>query len=374
LSSLQQRHGLSMARLADRCFDEFWDIGDSELLGRYVPDLDNLRAALHRTRDEPPTFARLASGLLPLLRRLSLMREAFSLAQEASALPEQTLQRDTLARLRLAIALVTYKHDDALRALELLRQTGDDRGVCLALHAIVHQKSLDKEEIAAACEEVRRLRQDNWTLKRQALGLSTEGWTALRCGNLTQAVDLYRKAIRYSDAAGADDAGTALRMQQYHVTIASGDLEAASKDAEDVLARCHALKNAYRLTCTQAAIVHLRLALGRIDSARELTAEFASFDRALGWPHACDIADALALLAASCDRVEDGARLAGFADKVNLERRGDASDQASEISRSRVEQLLQKQLAADRLLALKEEGKDLDIDQAVALALESKIA
>jgi len=156
--------------------------------------------------------------------------------------------------------------------------------------------------------------------------------------------------------------------------IASGDLDAANKHAEDVLLRCHALKNAYRLTCTQAAIVHLRLARGRIESARELTAEFASFDRALGWPHACDIADALALLAASCDRVEDGARLAGFADKVNLQRRGDASDEASEISRRRVEQMLQKRLATDRLSALKEEGEHLDIDQAVALALQSKTA
>jgi hypothetical protein len=85
-----------------------------------------------------------------------------------------------------------------------------------------------------------------------------------------------------------------------------------------------------------------------------------------------EIADALSLLAALCDRFEDAARLAGFADRVNKERGSDARDDASEMSRQRVGRILQQRVAADRLPMLKEQGGSLDIDRAVALALQAE--
>jgi predicted ATPase len=372
LDTVQHSHGRAMARRADQCFEDFWDLGDAELLGRYVPDLDNLRAALHRAGNEPEIFGRLAAGLLLLLRRLSLTREASALSQDAIALPPQALQAATLARLWQSIAFITYWRDAALRAIDQFRQLGDERGVYLALYPLVHQIHPTNEEMAAAAQESRRLRSADWSAKRQAIGVATEGWAARQCGDPAQASRLFAEAIGLCDAAGADDFGTAFRMQQFGVTIRAGDLDAAGEQIEQVLTRCRTLKNAYRLTCTQASLVNVRLAQGRLDSARAVATEFASFDRTLGWPHVCEIADALSLLAALCDRFEDAARLAGFADRVNKERGSDARDDASEMSRQRVGRILQQRVAADRLPMLKEQGGSLDIDRAVALALQAE--
>jgi hypothetical protein len=226
--------------------------------------------------------------------------------------------------------------------------------------------------MATAAEESRRLRRADWPPKLQAMGVCTEAWVALRSGALARAGALFREAIGLCDAAGADDLGTAFRMQQFSVTIISGDIDGAAAQIEAVLARCRTLKNAYRLTCTQAYLVNVRLAQGRLESARAVATEFASFDRTLGWPHVCEIADALSLLAALCDRFDDAARLAGFADRVNKERGSDARDDASEMSRQRVGRILQQRVAADRLPMLKEQGGSLDIDRAVALALQAE--
>ena len=374
LQPLQQRHSLAIAHLANQCFDDFWNLGDTELLGRYVPDLDNLRAALHHAGDDPNLFARLAAGLLLLLRRLSLTRESLALSKDANALPEQDIEPALRARLWLASAIVTHQRDFARRSIELCRSLGDDRGLYLALNPLVHDPNPIQDEITAAAKESHRLRRADWSLKLQALGLGTEAWVALRSGELERASTLFREAIGLCDTAGADDLGTAYRMQQFCVTIATGDIDGAAAQIEAVLARCRTLQNAYRLTCTQAYLVNVRLAQGQLAAARAIATEFASYDRALGWPHVSEIVDALSLVAALSDRLDDAARLAGFADKVHQARDSDDRDGATKLSYSRVEALLRERLAADRMSLLKQEGRKLDIDQAVVLALRTEPA
>ena len=110
----------------------------------------------------------------------------------------------------------------------------------------------------------------------------------------------------------------------------------------------------------------------RRTEARRIAAEFAALDRGLGWVHAGDGVDGFALLAALDGRIADAAMLIGFSEAYFTDGKTMARDAICEAAHARASARVSGGLTQSELAELRARGAHLNIDEAAALALESR--
>lgn len=104
------------------------------------------------------------------------------------------------------------------------------------------------------------------------------------------------------------------------------------------------------------------------EASRAVALEFATLDCSLGWPHCCDAADAFAPIAALEGRLEDAARLMGYAQRVHQS--GQITRDANSVRAcGTVEALVRYGVEPARRKVLGQEGESLRPDCAARIAL-----
>ncbi len=168
-TSAASQHGAYFAALASQAYHEFDSRLPEEWLERLSPDLDNFRAALERALQgagDRRAGAQMAADCGPIFMRLDLLAEGLQWCERArtvSGLPAQTAGRmeyvasmmhNNLGENHEALA-------SAQRAVALLEQTADERGLIRALSQVAQQLARAQrfeEARAPAAEAIRRAR------------------------------------------------------------------------------------------------------------------------------------------------------------------------------------------------------------------------
>jgi predicted ATPase len=168
-ASAAAQHGAYFAALASQAYHEF----DSQLppgwLERLSPDLDNFRAALEWALQGPGdrrVGAQTAADCGPTFMRLDLLAEGLQWCERARAVTG--LAPGTAGRIEYVASMMHNNLGEnrealacAQRAVALLEQTADERGLVRALSQIAQQLSRAQrfeEARAPAAEAIRRAR------------------------------------------------------------------------------------------------------------------------------------------------------------------------------------------------------------------------
>jgi hypothetical protein len=316
--AMRWRHSRLMGALLDSAYADFWMLGDEAYVARYRSELDNFRAAMEWSRErEPEAFIAMTASIVPLLRHLSLIREAFALVDDARRLAT-TAAPLLQVRVRFAqsTAMLTYRLDDARRAVELSRELDDSQALCVALGRLAQSPTLPAEELPVTIDELRRLHDPNWPPKVRVLTGCAELDHQLRTGCYEDALCGLTGRLDLCRAGGFTDALIAQRMSGFLLLFCVGKIDDAVAEALSLVEHCAELDKHYRLAWNMAYAFTMMLmqARDRRGEAHRTACRFVTLDRDLGWIHAGDCADGLALLAARDGRMQDAAALIGFAD------------------------------------------------------------
>jgi hypothetical protein len=356
----------------DGTWCDYWTTGDDAFVQRYGPELDNVRAAMEWARDrEPSWYVAMTAGSIPLLRHLSLIREGVESLAVAASLVDDAMPLAVRARLAMSQAMLGGGRGAAERSVELHRELGDAFGLYLSAYWMASRNDVDEATIEAMVDIKRRLEDPRWPAKVLSIGRGVEEELLYQRGRYAEAVASLDVRVALCEAAGLHDGATSALMFRSIATFGAGDPTGALAQSKQILARCAALGNHYRLACEQAYAFTLTLlvdATSRLDEADRLSRTFADLDRRLGWAHIADAADGWSLLAGLGGSIDAAARLAGFADHAH--RSGElARDPIATAARDRAAELLAAGLAAERRAELEREGRSLMPDAAAALAL-----
>jgi len=168
-ASAAAQHGAYFAAVASQAYHEF----DSQLpqgwLQRLSPDLNNFRAALEwalQDSGDRPMGAQAAADCGPIFMRLDLLAEGLQWCERARAVTG--LSPETAGRVEYVASMMHNNLGEnrealacAQRAVELLRQTRDKRGLIRALSQVAQQLARAQrfeEARAPAAEAIRHAR------------------------------------------------------------------------------------------------------------------------------------------------------------------------------------------------------------------------
>jgi predicted ATPase/DNA-binding winged helix-turn-helix (wHTH) protein len=368
--AMRLRHARLMVELMDSAYDDFWVLGDEAYVERYRPELENFRAAMEWARErEPETYVAMAASIVPLLRHLSLIREAFEVIDNARRLVTADVLLHTRARFAQSTAMLTSRLDDARRALELSREAGDPLLLCFALGRLAQLPTLPAEEQPVVLDEMRRLEETKWPPKVRVFAeCAALGWQ-LRTGCYEDAWSGLTRRLAVCKDGGFTDAMTTQRMNGVIVLFCLGRTDDAITEALSVIDDCRRLDKPYRQAAMMANVFTIMLIQERerLVEAHRIASDFATLERGLGWVHAGDAVDGFALLAAVGGRLQDAAALLAFADTCFDE--SAARDPIAEAAHSRVLTLVEQALPVGSIATSRARGTQLTIDEAAALAL-----
>lgn len=350
-----------------------------EQVGRMFPELDNLRAAL-RWADadgaDPPLAIALvgaAGAGRGFLGSAGIQWEGQTWCKSLRpkvdpAVPAAHAARFWLTCAELGVAgSLDEAVRDAQRAVDLFRAAHDRLGTYFALHALCYTSlsSGRRAQARQTLDAAQRLLDPAWPPRIRATFENLAALCFMESGESTRARAHLEEYLRLSRQLGSTlDAETALALL-VDLDVQTGYVDRAAEAARVLLAdRGLVVDFDDGLTHRDAATA-LMLA-GALDEAEAAYRAALPLARRAHGTSAFVLDDAAALLARR-GRLEDAARIAGYADRVSVER----SRNARAVGRQLREQLLaqlQAALPAGRLEQLFEEGRRLTDEQACALA------
>ncbi len=372
---LQKRHAGCLSSILAGSVGDWASMGDDAWIDRYGWLIADLRTALGWCFGPDGDVRQgvvIVGHSCVLWHMLNLDGEGRRWAERAATVLDPDMPDDDAARLWFAIGYLTGPRspDRAIRALqkaaELFRRSDkpDERGSVLAM---LGQGLCLSGQIAAAAEALTEARtllnrsKDKRHLGNCAMAfaiiLATKGaWATAR-----QEQEL---ALSLLEAAGARRRVVTALGHFANIMWAEGAIAAAIETNRDFLALTR--REGYRRQIGRAGgnLVGMPTEQGNLDEAILAAREAVPFcreDEYIDW-----LFTHLALLAAKRGRLEDAARLWGYADRgPNLAGRQVNERRAIETLAA----LLLDELDPDRLETLRLEGGYLDEDHAVALAL-----
>lgn len=372
------RHARYFVDRFTRACTDWLRLSDAEWDAAYVPEIDDVRAALEWSLGndaDPELVAALAGASGPLWTTLSLHAEAVRRLCGAAALIDANTPKTDEARLRLWLAIV-LEHSEpehalasAERAAALYAELGDDEAL---LHSQIRvarvltgMSRLDRASSVLA---------EAWPLlgrielpKLGGLYHSTSGFLALLRGEPLEARAAYERALRLFREAGNERGSIACVGSYANVCWAMGDLDAANASFREAVTMARGPSPGMK-GLLGFALGHLAAVLterGDIAAALEAAREGVPMLAETG--NAWRLTDHLALLAALAGRIDAAARVAGFADASFGARQPRESNEAR--ARERLGRLLGEKLAPAAREQLLAEGAALSEEEACRLAL-----
>ncbi len=379
LDAMKRRHAQYFRNLFENAPDDWLRVADADWHALYLPELDNVRAALEwalGAGGDPTLAVALAGRSQVLWGRSSLWSEGRQrLAAASGQVGDKTPHLDE-ARLGYGLGMLwlTSAPPQALAALErsveLFRRLGDEIGIGNALLGLgLVCTFMGRFEQAAPffAEAFPFLQRAGL---RRPLARYFEGYAflAMLTGDLVSARTHFEKALTLYRAAGAEAMAIAVLLNLADMTWALGDLDAALARFREAIALTRKVPGlpkdmlGFGLTNLAGVLVE------RGDLAEALTAarEGLPLRRKTDFIGAMDH---LALRTALAGNVATAARIAGYADGAGAAR--EVSRQPNEArARNRLQALLCQSLSPGELEQLLTEGATLSEDEACRLALE----
>ncbi|HEY2819213.1 MAG TPA: tetratricopeptide repeat protein [Casimicrobiaceae bacterium] len=375
--AVKHQHAEYFRRCFEPAFDDWQRLSDADWHALYSVELDNVRAALAwalSPRGDAHVGIQLAASSRPLWTPLPLREGKQWLRAAIDRIDASTPPSDQ-ARLWAALGTLSHTAEPAegqaalTRAVELYRQTGDERGLGRALLGLgrlwVFMGRFDDAATVLA-EAFPMLERDD-APKTLARYFETFAFLKMLSGDLTSARTHFEKALALYRSAGAEWS-VAIVLNLADMTWADGDLDAALARFNEAVALIRESPNMPRdilgFGLTNLAGVYIER--GELDRALAVAREGLPLRRESDFEGALDH---LALRLALVGKREDAARLAAFIDHAWKVK--DAKRQPNEArARGRLETLLRKHLAPAELHDLFVEGAKLGVDHAYRLALE----
>jgi predicted ATPase/DNA-binding winged helix-turn-helix (wHTH) protein len=373
------RHAQYFRARLERASDEQLRMSQVGWRAIYLPELDNVRAALDwalGAGGNPAIGIALAGAAAPLWTMLSPMEEAVRRLEVALAQVARETPASDQARLWHSLGLVLGTSapvravEASERATSLYRSLGDATGLGLSLLRLGRMRVFmgrfaDAEPVfAEAWPSLERT-----GLPRVRAAYHRElGSLKMLTGDLASARTHFEKALTLFRDAGAESSALAMLLNLGDMTRALGDLDGA-------LARFREAVTLMRTSplLTRDLLGHCLTNLAGVYTERgELAEALAAAREGLplkeagtGWGEL----DYLALRAALVGKVADAARLAGYEDAAFAAKQ--TPRQPNEMrARARLQTLLREKLVPDELERLLAEGAKMTGDEACRLALE----
>jgi tetratricopeptide (TPR) repeat protein len=365
-------------------FEEAWDsweqVPDAVWHTNYVLELDNVRAALDwafGSRGDPSMGIALAGASGGIWSELFLWSEGRQRLQEATArFGAQTPESDQ-ARLwlRLGILWGAAMPDQAMpafkRAIDLYRRLGDASGLGISLVRLaIDLTSMTRfDEAAPLLAEALPLLERAGLPKALARCFFGFGFLKMLTGDPSAARMYYRKSLSLNREAGADRDALVALGQLAGVDWELGDLDAALSGLLETIALMRKSPYPAKLGLGQwlSNLASLHTERGELSEALAAAREGLPMLKQLGyaWIGVAHVA----LRAALAGKVENAARLAGFADSIFAAKKMSRQPHDAHI-RDRLQVLLEEKLTPKQLERLSAEGASFGDDEACRLALE----
>lgn len=352
-------------------FEALWHIKDALWLPEWTPELDNVRAALDWCAANDVTlFASLVGYSFGLFRLLDL---AYELRQRAAAvspdllagIPPDVAARYWLARTYLEAGVsLQATHDFALLAERAARTVPERSSLYIALCHRVASGLLAAQDASGLMAEITALESDAWGPRLRACGRLAEWVFHSTCREWPQALQAAEAGYDLETQAGDGVMRGVFANAVLVALLSQGDVRAAARRADDL---AHVLADpaasAIPLLGTSA---RCSLLAGDVPGARRRLAQLFSMCRVVDWMYFDVFGGVYLLMALTEGRMEDAARLLGFA-RVAAGRSWDMSRHGAsrEVAMARLAALI----AEPRMSELLTEGSGLSREAVCELTL-----
>ena len=368
-------HAQAMANFAERAFDDHWTEPDSACVARMKPEIDNLRSALHWAiaHSDADSAASIVGNAWPLFRIIDRQYES----QAWMNMAEPLIRQATAARAARAVAAIVYVFGGrggprviaaAREAVHRYREVDDQRGLYLALIALTYAGSVFSDagsdadrDAGVALAELNRLEQPEWPARMRCW--ATVARTYHLRDDLAGCLAPLRAMYELAHSVGATERALTAQVNMLAALCRLGLYDDAIDLGRTIIDR--GLLAGERLG---SVLLNLSEALVK----RNMTAESREYAReALRVMRqcngACEAFAALASIALSEGRIEDAARIAGYAESIlardGIEREAQlrAIEEVTGSIEARIPEVARK--------SLMDEGARLAEAQATSLAL-----
>lgn len=377
-ADLRRRHA--------RAVQERFEYVDSASLGGLLtvdaalvtlePDLDNAREAMSWSLGNDDLLGAVAMAA-PMSFAMTTLRY-----QEQSRLweiTERLVGKDVPNSIKAAWAIgcsgywqrrkpalgVTW----ARAAIALCRQLGDRTGLyrSLAMLIMCARGAEHRTVGAAACDEMLRIEDPDWSARLKYLGAQAEGlYKLLQCGDPEAARAAFQRAKRLAAAAGHSRGAQNTLATLADVALAAGRIDDAVREGFELERLLQVTRNQSTLAYVRVNLTGALVEQGALAQAREMAQA--------AWPMAVELdlknglADNFTLLAALDGRPRTSARLRGYADSIYA---AYGAPRESNESRAiaKAEQLSREELGDPEFDRLRCEGASLCDDDALAIAV-----
>jgi predicted ATPase len=372
---IKRRHALHFCDWFDRASDDWLAMTDADWRARYLPERDNVRAALEWALSEGGdsaigiALAGAAGAVLLGFEDRQWMETAIERIDPGTPSSDQArlwlwhgvarTSSPAMASAAFAKAIALYRQIDDVSGLghALSRQGGR-----LAFMGRFEQAAKVLEEAFPVLERTRR---------PKALASYFEGLGFLRmlAGDAAEGRRSIEKALLLYRRAGAPRNALNMLSMLAESAWALGDLDAALAGFLEVIPQLRALWPQPRnmLGAQLLYLAGVQTERGELDAALATARE--GLPLLTGEGNAWPMLDHVALRAAAAGMTENAARIAGFVDSANAA--NETTRQPNEArARDRLQKLLRENLTPDAIEHLFAEGASMTEDEACRLALE----
>jgi len=352
LEDAERRMALAMLRVINRAYEDYWWMDEAVWLHRYVPAIDNVRAALAWARRHDRELAvALHGSAWPLFVEADLQQEARAAHDEALALLTKTTPKALVARFWQAVAALNSGRqvDRARYAAELAASMHAAAGDLRSQYYDVVQAAMngwdDAEAAARMLDTARGLEQPDWPTRLLAHGAMAEAAQLTMSGRFSDARAAYQRALGHAVATSERQA-LAATASIVELDIAAGSFAGALQLARPLaLSLRHAGRAETRFELLALLFGALLLA-GHVDEARAAGGEILEVAGRLDTGKLHVVLDAMALLAAKDGRHAQAARVAIAADAAFARRGQSMRGPAAGCIRRAVGEILDPPLGA----------------------------
>ena len=379
VNAIRRRHAQYFRKFFERAPDDWLCLPEAEWRATYLPELDNVRAALDwalSTGADTAIGIGLCSASGAAWMELALVGEGRQRLEAAIARIEQTPELDQ-ARLWLWLGFLRGEATPPLavaaleRAVDLYRRLDDASGLgySLVLLGGVLVFMGRHDEAAPVLAEAFPVLERAGLQKAIAHYFEVLGSLKLRTADPANARLQMEKALSLYRRTGAERG--ALRMLGSIADLAwvSGDLDAALAGFRETVAlhRKSRLSDRWMLGPSLTNLAGVLTERGDLDEALVAAREGLPLLSNKGYTWI--FVDHVALRTALVGKMATAARVAGYADSTFAAK--ETSRQPNEArARARLQALLHEEFAADELERLRTEGATMSEDEAWRMALE----
>ena len=299
-------------------------LSTEQRLDRYLPDLDNVRAALDwaaGAAGDRQLHIALAGAIAWIwvsagLRPEGLRRTQLAMDNIDSATPPQWE-----ARLRGSWSLMAHPAVGALeiaadaRAIELYRALGNRQALLVALcqRARVLSRCQQFGEAEVALQEAVQIHQADWPPMLRAILLNTRGWVLFRQGRFEAADRVTTEAVQLVTALGERRMALTLLIGREQAAAGLGRWEESVARGRELVARMQQ-ERSLRTGIENIVLGNLSMALAQVGQVEEaLLWARRAYPTVEQAGRVLDLLDPFAVLAFKRGQIDDAARIVGRA-------------------------------------------------------------